>query len=282
MTALCILAWLTWEVPQAQQPQPPHLSELSSTPADMYTMPVVAFNVPDLSRVTGRKAMSQVRKQVRRWQDVLSRVRASQPSTGRLLEVLYQRDNEGYSGWRPATEDNIAATLFQHAFNPHRLALHWSNLCCRMLDIDFAGFSSSSWYVKLPNSFFCMHVEQLFAPFYNYCYKGSTTWWVVQRGDRAKLEEYLLRRAQAQYGVGALSTAVAEAVLGLLYTKGVVFHPDDLRQAGVRLTEVRQEAGAVVMGDGDLVHFGICTPSADSNVEVSSTNEAVTLLPCSA
>lgn len=55
-----------------------------------------------------------------------------------------------------------------------------TNLCCLMLFYSFPGFTSASWYVKTDGSFFCMHVEQLFAPFYNLCYEGSTTWWVVK------------------------------------------------------------------------------------------------------
>ena len=62
-------------------------------------------------------------------------------------------------------------------------ALDSANLCSLVPDIRFSGFSSPSWYVKTPGSFFCLHVEQLFAPFYNLCYEGSTTWWVVRTED---------------------------------------------------------------------------------------------------
>ena len=47
----------------------------------------------------------------------------------------------------------------------------------------------------------CMHVEQLFAPFYNLCYEGSTTWWVVRREDREALNQYVVARAKRWYGV---------------------------------------------------------------------------------
>jgi hypothetical protein len=47
----------------------------------------------------------------------------------------------------------------------------------------------------------------------------------------------------------------------------------------VRLTEVRQEEGTVVVGDGDLVHFGVCTADGSSSAAASSTNEAVNFLP---
>ena len=76
-----------------------------------------------------------------------------------------------------------------------------------------------------------------------------------------------------------LSETEAEAVAGLLFTKCVVFHPDDLLRAGVRLTEVEQAAGAVVVGDGDVVHFGMTTISDPPNEQTAgrSVNEAVNI-----
>jgi hypothetical protein len=262
------------DVRDSCSPQPPLLDELRTAPAPMYSMPVVAFNLPDQSSVQDSVSMAQYNKRKRRRvtvEDVLSAVR--EPTEGKrratrtLVKVFYQRDNESFSAWQ---------RRLMHAFNPHRFALHHNNLCRLMQRIRFPGFSSPSWYVKLPNSFFCLHVEQLFAPFYNYCYEGGTTWWVVRREDRARLDDYLVRRAKMEYGVrGELSAAEEEAVKGLLYTKAVFLHPEDVVKAGVRLTEVRQEAGTVVIGDGDLVHFGVCTPATNAN----STNEAVNFLP---
>ena len=127
-----------------------------------------------------------------------------------------------------------------------------------------------------------MHVEQLFAPFYNICYEGSTTWWVVHRDDRQKLDEYLTRRAMQWYGVPddvQLTDAEYAAIKGLLYTKAVVFHPDDVVAARVRLTRVVQGAGNVVVGDGDLVHFGVVTPNTERPKQSRSVNEAINFLP---
>ena len=67
-------------------------------------------------------------------------------------------------------------------------------------------------------------------------------------------------RAVKWFGVKAeLTVDEQQAVSGLLYTKQVVFHPEELTRAGARLVEVRQTAGAVVVGDGDMVHFGMTT-----------------------
>ena len=130
-----------------------------------------------------------------------------------------------------------------------------------MADHQFKGFSTSpSGYVKVAGSFFCLHAEQVFAPFYNLCYEGGTTWWVVHRDDWDELVKYVARRAREWYGVPKdvlLKPAEEKALHGLLYTKQVLFHPDDVAAAGIRLTKVTQVAGQIVMGGGDMMHFGV-------------------------
>ena len=70
---------------------------------------------------------------------------------------------------------------------------------------------------------------------------------------------------------------------GLLYTKHVLFHPDDLIAAGICLTEITQLKGQVVLGRGDVVHFGVNTvPPGYLGQEPESArsiNEAVNLIP---
>jgi hypothetical protein len=202
------------EVSLTDRPQPPLLGELPTAPAPMYSMPVVAFNLPDQSSVQDSVSMAQHNKRKRRRvtvEDVLRPVKepanGNRRATRRLVKVFYQRDNEGFKAWQREPD------LFIHAFNPHSFALHDTNLCLLMRDVEFPGFSSPSWYVKLPNSFFCLHVEQLFAPFYNYCYEGGTTWWVVRREGRARLDNYLVRRAKMESPFLSLIPPVATAPL---------------------------------------------------------------------
>ena len=162
-----------------------------------------------------------------------------------------------------------------------------------MLEHEFPGFSSPSWYNKRPGSFFCMHAEQLGAPAFNMSYAGGTTWLVVRREDRQRLDEYVVERAREWFDVPAnvqLSKVEAAAVAGLIYTKRIVFHPDDLVAAGVNLTRVVQTSGRVVVLDGDILHFGMTTVPPRSlqqlqqqrQQDVSSSlsiNEAVNFLP---
>ena len=302
--------------------QPPHYSQLHQqqqlqsdarlAPHDLL-MPLVPFNLPNLDPPAHTAALDDERQ----LSDVLQRVReCNEPADAEsgTAWVPYHRDNQEFSAWQSSSSSSSSTSDSRHShsrsrkrrrtaaaaggghthqpaqpvgrspLNPHLFALDSANLCRLMAKhYSFPGFSSPSWYVKSPGSFFCMHVEQLFAPFYNLCYDGGTTWWVVRREDRAKLDGYIVQRARRWYGVSrecALSEHEAAAVAGLLYTKQLVFHPDDLAAAGVRLTRVDQPVGTIVVGDGDLVHFGVtATPPSDGRTARRSVNEAVNFLP---
>jgi hypothetical protein len=202
---------------------------------------------------------------------------------------MYHKDIERFSAWETSKFDKVKQVAVQQAiafpspFNPHRFALDPTNLCSLMPDHFFRGFSSPSWYVKQPGSYFCMHVEQLFAPFYNLCYEGGTTWWIVHDEDRLRLDEYVIARAREWYDLPAdvqLSRVEQDAVRGLLYTKHVVFHPEDLIAAGIRLTEITQTAGQLVIGRGDAVHSGMASVPPDlAASRARSVNEAVNFMP---
>ena len=219
--------------------------------------------------------------------DVLCLVKESAGSQADAMRfIVYQKDNEEFSAWEAVHAKTNTAPLptppIRSAFNPHLFARHATNLASLMPIDSFPGFSSPSWYVKTPGSFFCLHVEQLYAPFYNLCYEGSTTWWVVRREDRARLDTYVVRRAREHYGVSddeELTEQEAGAMQGLLYTKQVLIHPEDLARAGVRVSEIKQVAGTVVMGDGNVVHFGTTTVAPHEQSIGRNVNEAVNVLP---
>ena len=119
--------------------------------------------------------------------------------------------------------------------------------------------------------------------FYNLCYAGGTTWWVVQDADRDRFDEYVVAQARDWYRVPTdvqLSKAEQEAMRGLLYTKHVVLHSEDLAAAGIRLTEIAQAAGQLVVGRGDVIHFGMATMRPDLPASrAHSVNEAVNFMP---
>ena len=124
-----------------------------------------------------------------------------------VVEVLYQKDNNRVNVWFV----NALGSVIVSAFNATRFASDAGNLQCLLPGMHFPGFNQPSWYVKTCGSFFCLHVEQIFAPFYNCCYKGSTTWFVVERRSMGRLYAYLEMRAAAWYGVQRELTAAERA-----------------------------------------------------------------------
>ena len=251
-----------WTVHDAEFPlfaaeplQPPYYSTLHTTEADIHFMFAVPFNLPaaDQLKLGTLLAHYQQPSNAQVLLDVLRLMGEQSKRSDKVTRIVYQKDNESFSAWlaagwdRWSIEEQLASAIHS-SFNPHLFSRDPANLCCLMPDKDFGGFTSPSWYRKTPGTFFCLHVEQLFAPFYNLCYDGATTWWMVRREDRRRLDEYLVWRAVKWFGVKAeLTVDEQQAVAGLLYSKQVVFHPEELTRAGVRLVEVRQTAGGVVV-----------------------------------
>ena len=277
---------------------PPSCDKLAHTKAHKHAMPLVTFNLPE-RRVGQRSSARRAEVQT----DPLSLLREQRTyRTDGFTVVWYEKDN-GFNGWKVGTKrrrgtdshsgsrkrQQTAAAPATPAslspLNPLLFCLEPDNLSSIMQFAasgeawHFPGFSSPFWYRKTPGTFFCMHPEQLHAPFYNLCYEGGTTWWVVRREHRNELDAYVAEQAKQCYGVAELTSDEAEAVRGLLYTKQVVFHPEELLAAGVPLTRIEQVAGTVVVGDGDLIHFGTTAVDAQHPSKSRSVNEAVNFLP---
>ena len=64
----------------------------------------------------------------------------------------------------PRWKKTQLSALVPSALTPHRFSFDPTNLCSLMPDHGFPSFSSPSLYEKTPDSFCCLHVEQLFAP----------------------------------------------------------------------------------------------------------------------
>ena len=302
----------TTDHPSTGLQRPPHLkNDAANSRTTTYRMPVVPFDLPsaDSTEVgtaqrlfekntsaagtaTDERVMSGVLELVKE-RPMAAEGRHTQEEVNSSRDgptvVTYQKDIERHSAWQKPSfielkRERQLNDVFPSPFNPHRFALSVLSLLYLLPRLLFLGFAVPSWYVKTAGSFFCLHVEQLFAPFYNLCYEGSTTWYVVRGEDRERLNAYIVERAKQWYGVpdsGVLSEAEGKAVQGLLYTKRVLFHPDDLVAAGIHLTKVVQRPGQVVLGRGDCVHFGLTTVPADRELHKNarSVNEAVNFMP---
>jgi hypothetical protein len=142
-----------------------------------------------------------------------------------------------------------------------------------LMDRDsFAGFDSAFIYCKLRNSYFKMHVEQLYAPFYNYCWQGSTVWYAVMEEDRQAFTRFLISKVAREHNIGQVTAEEEKLFLALLYSKQIFLDPFDLWKAGVPVYRVRQWQNQVVIGSGTVIHWGMCG-------DTKSVNEAVNYLP---
>ena len=111
----------------------------------------------------------------------------------------------------------------------------------------------------------------------------------MRREDRQALDKFIVARAREYFDVPnneQLSPDEEKAIAGLLYTKRLLFHHDNLVAAGIRVSVVPQGSDCIVMGQGDVVHFGHVTePPADLQPPppalstVRSVNEAVNFMP---
>jgi hypothetical protein len=164
-----------------------------------------------------------------------------------------------------------------HFLNTLLLSESNFNLCTLMKDFHFPGFLTGSWYCKVVWSFFRSHMEQLFAPSLNVCYLGGTTWWCIMRADLEKYKQFLIQYVKEEFGMDQdrkWSDQQSRLLLALLYAKKTFIDPRLLVAAGIKVFQLDQKAGDVVMLDGDIVHLGVCS-------ERESINEAINFIPVS-
>jgi hypothetical protein len=196
-----------------------------------------------------------------------------QPPDGVAVLHPYLTDIEDYKPWK-------VSEPFHHYLNTLLLSESNLNLCTlMMMDSDFPGFLSGSWYCKVVGSFFRHHLEQLFAPSLNVCYGGATTWWCIRRKDFGKYKQFLSDFVKEKLKVDedkGWSDKQSRLLLALLYAKKTFIDPRLLAEsdAGIEVFQLNQKAGDVVMLDGDIVHLGVCS-------EDHSINEAINFIPVS-
>ena len=273
---------------------PTRLHTLFTAPAQVYRMAWVPFNVPDQD---DHPASDDAHRNFRQLYDPSSN--PPMPATFWLDEMWarlsagqqprkmpYLKDMEEVDVWGAVGEERDSSdqvvkegTPIHHFLNPKRFERDRRNLL-RILPASarqFPGFLTASSYCKGVGSFFCAHVEQLFAPFYNFCWKGSTTWWAVVKADWGHFERFFIHYAKAHYKLdgGRPMTGEEESLLlALLYAKRAFIDPRLMMACGLRVFHIEQRAGDVVVGEGEVVHLGMCTDS-------HSENEAINYIPVS-
>jgi hypothetical protein len=268
------------QIPPACSPHcSPSISALMRLQVDQYNMAAVPIDSPERSR-EAQKRISVIkfydvnRKPAVTPEQFLHEFATNQPPGGVSRVYPYLTDIVGHQPW---TVD------MAHSLNTVLLTMSSSNLCSLMMTVDsggesnfgFPGLLTGSWYFKVAWSYFNAHVEQLFAPSLNVCYMGGTTWWCIKRADVMKYETFLIHYIKNHFDMdreGKWTVEQSRLLLALLYAKKTFIDPRLLKAAGIEVFQLNQEAGEVVMLDGDIVHLGMCSKD-------KSINEAINFLP---
>ena len=274
------------------QPGGPHkvttLQQLLKQPAQVYQMARQAVNEPvnDKNRRWRMSYLQLFRAQAEpnrvpmgelafldSMRDTLTWT-AAQAASRRVVLEDYLKDIEDCCHLLWPTDE---ASSRQHFLNANLFNTSDRRSLLRLLRPEqrCSGFDTPSYYLKLPESFFRMHCEQLFAPFYNYCWQGCTIWYAVMEEDRVALEKYLAAMVARKFDID-LHQLWKENDTGLLwalvYSRQLFLDPFDLQASGVPVHRVEQAAGQAVVGKGTVLHWGLCG-------SVDSINEAVNWLP---
>jgi JmjC domain, hydroxylase len=269
--------WLMMDKDSIHYPQ--SLRKIMTTPSQVYSMKCRAINIPDTDDQCDSRPLqtfeqllktggSHLRLQELAFLDQMRNHDLARCSSFQL-ETLYMMDMRLDVWDRLPDGSHVKHFLNTNLFNHgQRLSL------MTLMDSDtFAGFDSAFIYCKLGNSFFKMHVEQLFAPFYNYCWQGSTVWYAVMEEDRQAFMRFLIDKVGEQHNIGQVTAEEEKLFLALLYSKQIFLDPFDLHNAGVPVYRVCQRENQIIIGSGTVIHWGKCGDDA------ISVNEAVNYLP---
>jgi len=187
-------------------------------------------------------------------------------------------------------DDDADPASFFHPPSRNRVSLcqdHWKSdprslyhLLQSAVDeesLSCPGLFEALQYVKDGLVFFPMHGEQLNLTFTHHQLSGDTLWIILQLGQHDKLRELayrmaLARRLMLRKGAtldeSKLSAAQKEALRDvawvLLRAKVLVPPLSLLRELDIEWRAEFVQAGRVITGDGDAVHFGLSISDAET------------------
>ena len=135
------------------------------------------------------------------------------------------------------------------------------------------GFIDSYGYLKWNDAFFCIHAEQIAAPFVHHQAFGKSIWYYILNRYRAELmnvlREYCIESFLRESGFNKPSREdVNYTRLGLqggflslldlyIYAKRVMPTPKYLRDHGIPVNEVLLEEDTYLYANGNIMHFGL-------------------------
>jgi hypothetical protein len=141
--------------------------------------------------------------------------------------------------------------------------------------LPMEGFRRAFPYVKLGDTLFNAHCEQLYAHFVHLQVIGETVWFYVEPQHMAQAKQALVILARQELAGIPYVSAEQDRVLQLFFIAKQMWPlPAQLRALGVPVGEMRLHASEVIFARGDMLHWGL-------NAAVRSVGMAVNHLPLS-
>ena len=136
-----------------------------------------------------------------------------------------------------------------------QFAAHELSLSGLAADFDFQGVTSEYLYCKRGFAHFNLHVEQEHFDFYHHQLFGDSIWCVIHPDDRHKLHAVMASIIAAQENRAVVERDLLRGRVLLLSKQA--FPPLSLLvEHGVRYDLIRLKQGEILLGRGDLAHFG--------------------------
>lgn len=233
--------------------RPRHLSKLYNSPVSVYGQALMAINVPSLDRPKQPpQQWSSIHNPNREGlteqalHDALTSKRG-----GAIRHHDYMQDIEGLRVWNADDEAAVPHFLNAQLFSSHSSSLF------TLIEKDLEGITMPSFYNKINVSFYRMHYEQCYFSFLNYCFQGASVWYFVMDSDGELLNRFVVKKVCELLRVAKLDEADEKLCALLVCTKQLMFSPTELVKGGVPVYRHVQRAGEVVMGRGNIAHWGV-------------------------
>ena len=185
-------------------------------------------------------------------------------------------DADPASFFHPPSRDRVSLCQDHWKSDPRSL-YHLLQSAVDDESVSCPGLFEALQYVKDGLVFFPMHGEQLNLTFTHHQLSGDTLWIILQPGQHDKLRELayriaLARRLMLRKGVALdeskLSAAQKQAlrdVAWVLFRAKMLVPPLSLlRELDIEWRAEFVQAGRVITGDGDAVHFGLSISDAET------------------
>lgn len=185
-------------------------------------------------------------------------------------------DADPASFFHPPSRDRVSLCQDHFKSDPRSL-YHLLQSAVEDESLSCPGLFEALQYVKDGLVFFPMHGEQLNLTFTHHQLSGDTLWIVLKPGQHEKLRELayrmaLARRLMLRKGAtldeGKLSSAqkqVLRDVAWVLFRAKMLVPPLSLlRELDIEWRAEFVQAGRVITGDGDAVHFGLSISDAET------------------